>query len=58
MINRHPLFKGLNMRIPMIIPIKGRGFINRGSGLNPEAQAFSAAAMCAASFEQPGIPLI
>ena len=34
MINKHPPFKGLNIRIPIIIiPIKGRGFINQGSGL-------------------------
>ena len=28
-----PAFKGLNIRIPSIIPIKGRGFVNEGSGL-------------------------
>ena len=47
MINNPPPFKGLNIRIPIIIPIKGRGFIriqivipikgrgfmNQGSGL-------------------------
>ena len=33
MINKPPPFKGLNIRIPIIIPIKGRGFINHGSGL-------------------------
>ena len=33
MINKPPPFKGLNVRIPIIIPIKGRGFINHGSGL-------------------------
>ena len=33
MINKPPPFKGLNIRIPIIIPIKGRGFINQGSGL-------------------------
>ena len=33
MINKPPPFKGLNIRIPTIIPIKGRGFINQGSGL-------------------------
>ena len=26
-------FKGFNIRIPIIIPIKGRGLINQGSGL-------------------------
>ena len=26
-------FKGLNIRIPILIPIKGRGFINQGSAL-------------------------
>ena len=38
MINKPPLFDGLNIRIPTIIPIKGREFkgrefINQGSGL-------------------------
>ena len=33
MINKHTPFKGLYVRIPMIIPIKGRGFVNQGSGL-------------------------
>ena len=33
MINKPPPFKGLNIRIPITIPIKGRGFINHGSGL-------------------------
>ena len=32
MINKPPPFKGL-IRIPIIIPIKGRGFINHGSTL-------------------------
>ena len=33
MINKPPPFKGLNIRIPITTPIKGRGFINQGSGL-------------------------
>ena len=33
MISKPPPFKGLNIQIPIIIPIKGRGFINQGSGL-------------------------
>ena len=33
MINEPPRFKGLNIRIPTIIPIQGRGFINQGSTL-------------------------
>ena len=33
MINKPPPFKGLDIRIPIIIPIKGRGFIDQGSGL-------------------------
>ena len=33
MINKPAPFKGLNIRIPIRIPIKGRGFINQGSGL-------------------------
>ena len=36
MINKLSPFKGLNIKIPIIIPIKGRGFINQGSGLPPE----------------------
>ena len=30
MINRPPPFNGLNIRIPTIIPIKGRGLLIRG----------------------------
>ena len=33
MINKPLPLKGLNIRIPIIIPIKGRGFNNHGSGL-------------------------
>ena len=33
MINKPPLFKDLNIRIPVIIPIMGKGFINHGFGL-------------------------
>ena len=33
MINQPPPFKGFNTRISIIIPNKGRGFINQGSGL-------------------------
>ena len=33
MSNNPPLFKGLDIRIPIIIPIKGRRFINQGSAL-------------------------
>ena len=33
MINKPSPFKGLNIRIPIIIPIKGRRFINQGSTL-------------------------
>ena len=33
LINKPPPFiRGLNIRIPIIVPIKGRGFINRVSG--------------------------
>ena len=28
-----PLFKGLNTRIPTMMPVKGKGFIDQGSGL-------------------------
>ena len=34
MINKPPPFKGVNIGIPMIMPIKVRGFINQGSGLS------------------------
>ena len=33
MFNKPPPFKEINMRIPIIIPDEGRGFINHGSGL-------------------------
>ena len=33
-IKNPPPFTGLNMRIPIVIPIKGRGFINQGSTLD------------------------
>ena len=33
MINKPFPLKGLNIRIPTIIPIKRRGVINHGSGL-------------------------
>ena len=35
MINKPPQFKGLNTRIPIIVPIRGRGFIHQGSRLGP-----------------------
>ena len=37
MTNKPPPFKSLNIRIPTIFPIKGRGFINQGSGLGLRA---------------------
>ena len=33
MMNEPLPFKGLNMLMPIIIPTKGKGFINQGSGL-------------------------
>ena len=33
MINKPSPLKGLNVRIPIIIPMKGRGSVNQGSGL-------------------------
>ena len=33
MISKPPPSKGLNLRIPFIIPTKGRGFTNHGSTL-------------------------
>ena len=38
MIKKAPPFKGLNTRIPIFIPIKGRGFINQVSTLSPKAR--------------------
>ena len=38
MINKPPPFTDLNIRIPIIIPIKGRGFIHHGSGLGRNVQ--------------------
>ena len=44
MISKPTPFKDLHVRIPIIIPIKGRGFIDHGSGLlmlklNPKSKA-------------------
>ena len=33
-INKPPPFEVLNIRIPLINPVKGRLFINQGSGLS------------------------
>ena len=33
MINKLPPLRGFDIRIPIIIPIKGKGFINHGSTL-------------------------
>ena len=41
MINKASPFKGLDIRIPIIIPIKGRGFINQGSGLGQVAESIN-----------------
>ena len=38
MINKSPPSKGLNIRIPIMIPIEGRGFIIQGSTLGIPAQ--------------------
>ena len=32
MIDKPPPFEGLNISIPIMIPIKGRGFVNQGFG--------------------------
>ena len=37
MINKPPPSKGLNIRIPIRIPIKGRGLIHHGSTLKSQA---------------------
>ena len=49
MTNKPPPFKGLNIRIPGIIPIEGRGLINQGSGstLNPKPSAQTFTKPCA-----------
>ena len=46
MINKPPPFKGLNFRIPIIIPIKGRRFINHGFGLEMSRPLFLRASRC------------
>ena len=46
-MNKPPPFKGLDIRIPIIIPIQGRGFINHGSGFNFVAGTeFAALGLC------------
>ena len=40
MIHKPPAFKGLNVRNPIMFPIKGRGFINQGSTLLLSDYAF------------------
>ena len=35
MINKSPPFKGLNIKIPIMVPIEGRGLINHEFGLVP-----------------------
>ena len=46
MINRPSPFKGLKIRIPITIPIKGRGFINHGFGLEMSKRLFLRASRC------------
>ena len=50
MINKPPPFKGRNIRIPIIMPTKGRGFINHGSGLSKQDPRFH---FCAARLVEP-----
>ena len=38
MITKPVPVKGLSVRIPITIPVKGRGFINRGFYLGPVAR--------------------
>ena len=40
-MNRPLTFKGLSIRTPVILPIKGRGFANHGSTLGFFAEATS-----------------
>ena len=53
MINT-PHLKGPNIRIPIRIPIKGRGFINQGSGLGRIEWALNLEAV-GALIEMPAI---
>ena len=55
MINEPPPFKGLNIRIPIMIPIKGRGCINQGSWLAcRERFAFKTLACLRSKVSSPG----
>ena len=40
MSDKPPPCKGLSIRIPIVIPIKGRGVINHGSGLSRDSIGF------------------
>ena len=40
MIHKPPPFMGLNIRIPIIIPVRRTGFINQGSGLRVQSLGF------------------
>ena len=55
--------KGLNIRIPNIFPMKGRGFINQGSGfpeklLQPVSSACRLAAACHSKRRVPALLLL
>ena len=51
--NKSPPFKGLNVRIPIIIPIKGRGFMNQGSRLGFRVKGYSVGVLASARREEP-----
>ena len=40
MCNKYPPFKGLDVRTPTIIPIKGRGLLMRGLRLGMETSCY------------------
>ena len=59
MINESPPFKGLHIRIPIIIPVKGKGFINQGSGLTcstgaPQEKCSRALSQCPIAQDNAG----
>ena len=58
MLNKPPPFKGLIIRIPIMIPAKGIGFMDEGFGLVPFAKPGAIlgcpSSVTAASWPRPG----
>ena len=46
MINEPPLFKGLSIKTPVTLPVKGRGFIYDGFGLHAKAGSLPRSPKC------------